>query len=173
MRHEVFTMKKRFSILLAMLMAFFCFSSTTAFAAEPISLIETITIGESENTSVTPRGTLSGYGSVWYDSGTSTTGTFTVNVTGVSWINAHVTFSVDNFSSDEGVAVELYRPDGTLAWSSLENVGDLITMDNREQTKWQGISFLSGQTGTYTVKYSIFNFAGNVPGSGRINCWIY
>ena len=111
--------------------------------------------------------------SVWYDSGTSTTGTFTVNVTGVSWINAHVTFSVDNFSSDEGVAVELYRPDGTLAWSSLENVGDLITMDNREQTKWQGISFLSGQTGTYTVKYSIFNFAGNVPGSGRINCWIY
>lgn len=162
-------MNRHFSVLLASAMLCSCLCGTTAFAVENTSASETTVV--SETNSIQPRGSLSGYGSVWHNAGTSTSGNFYVNVTGIGWPTAQVTFSIENFGSNDAVAVQLYRPDGTFAWGSVDNAGDYITMANTG--KWHNITFANGQTGTYRVHYSIINWNGNTPSSGRINCWIY
>lgn len=164
-------MKRHFSILLALVLVFTCFCSTSAFAAEVTPDSKVVTVSESTNAEITPRGSLSGYGSVWHNAGSSCDGSFYVTVTGSSWPTAQVTFNIENFGPDDAVAVQLYRPDGSFAWGSLDNVGDMITMANKD--KWHNILFTGGQTGTYRVQYSIVNWSGNTPSSGRINCWIY
>lgn len=164
-------MKRSLSTLLAFALAITCFCGTTAFAAEINPNSEVATVSETATDEITPRGTLSGYGSVWYNAGSSRDGSFYVDVTGSSWSSAQVTFNIENFGPNDAVAVWLYRPDGSFAWGTLDNRGDMITMANKDD--WNNIKFSSGQTGRYVVKYSIANFAGQEPGSGRINCWIY
>lgn len=165
-------MKRLFGILLTLALTLTCFGGTTAFAAEVKPNSEVATISESANAEISPRGTLSGYGAVWHNAGSSCDGTFYVDVTGSSWLTAQVTFNIESFGPDDAVAVWLYRPDGSFAWSTLDNSSaSLITMANKDS--WNNITFFGGQTGRYTVKYSIYNFAGQEPGSGRINCWIY
>lgn len=164
-------MKRHLSILLAFALAFTCFCGTTAFAAEATPVSEVTTVSEATTAEVTPRGSLSGYGSVWHDAGTSCDGSFYVNVTGLSWPTAQVTFNIENFGPNDAVAVQLYRPDGSFAWGTLDNAGDMITMANKDN--WHNITFAGGQTGTYRVQYSIINWYGDEPSSGRINCWIY
>lgn len=159
-------MKRHLSVLLILVMACTCLFGTTAFAAEKAQPQIVSDVDD-----IQPRGTLNGYGSVWHDAGSSTSGNFYVTVTGSGWTTAQVTFNIESFGSDDAVAVQLYRPDGTFAWGSLDNAGDYITMSNKNN--WHNIKFTSGQTGTYRVHYSIINWNGNTPSSGRINCWIY
>ena len=164
------TMKRHFGILMALVMAFACFGSTTAFAAE-VQPTADVAVVETSNNEVTPCGSLSGYGHHWYNSGESTDGDFYVNVTGLSWPTAQLTLNIENFGPNDAVAVQVYRPDGTFAWGTLDNVGDYITMANKDD--WHNIKFTNGKTGTYRIHYSIINWYGETPSSGRINCWIY
>lgn len=164
-------MKRLFGILLTLVLTLTCFGGTTAFAAGVNPNSEVATVSKTATDEITPRGTLSGYGQVWHEAGTSCDGSFYVDVTGSSWLTAQVTFNIENFGPNDAVAVWLYRPDGSFAWGTLDNSGGMITMANKDD--WQNIKFSGGQTGRYIVQYSIVNFAGQEPGSGRINCWIY
>lgn len=164
-------MKRHLSIMLALAMIFTCLCGTTAFAAESEASIETVAVSETSDNEITPRGSLSGYGQHWHNSGESTVGDFYVTVTGSYWPTAQLTLNIENFGSNDAVAVQVFRPDGTFAWGTLDNAGDYITMANKDN--WHNIKFTNGQTGTYRIHYSIINWNGNTPGSGRINCWIY
>lgn len=163
-------MKKHLSIIMALAMIFTCLCGTTAFAAEA-EPVANVTAVETSDSEVMPCGSLSGYGQHWHNSGESTVGDFYVNVTGRGWPTAQLTLNIENFGSNDAVAVQVYRPDGTFAWGTLDNAGDYITMSNKDN--WHNIKFTNGQTGTYRIHYSIINWNGNTPGSGRINCWIY
>lgn len=161
-------MKKLFSVFLVMVMIF-SLSSMQVFAAEVQPEPTVTTVGSAEI--VQPRGSLSGYGQKWYNSGEAVTGTFPVNVTGVYWPTAQISLSLENFASNVCVQVIVYKPNGSVAFNTADTSGTYMTMEN--SSEWQNISFLNGQTGTYTVWYSIWTTNGSTPSSGRINCWIY
>lgn len=172
-------MKRHFSILMALVMLFSCLCGTSAFAAESATSAEATVSPQSADSEIRPIGSLSGYGSHWYNSGEPVTGSFTVEVTGSWWIDAQLTVNIDSFTDNTAVTIIVYRPDGTQAWSSMENgnnygyAGD-ITMANRDD--WHNIKFGDGEVGTYTVEYYIQNtddLLFSYPSSGRINCWIY
>lgn len=164
-------MKKHFGIILAFVLSLTMVFSTTAFAAENTDATSNPVIVESSEDSPMLAGTLSGYGSVWHNASDPTSGNFYVNVTGSSWVTAQLTLNIENFGPNDAVAVQVFKPNGTLAYGTLDNSGDYITMANKDN--WHNISFYGGATGQYRVHYSIINWYGNTPSSGRINCWIY
>lgn len=161
-------MKKMFSVFLVMVMIF-SLSSLQVFAAEvqPEYTVPAVCSAEA----VQPRGSLNGYGQKWYNSGETVTGTFTVNVTGIYWPTAQITLSLESFASNVCVQVIVYKPNGSVAFNTVDTTGTYMTMAN--SSEWHNISFLNGQAGTYTVWYSIWTTNGSTPSSGRINCWIY
>lgn len=163
-------MKRHLSIIMALAMALTCLFGTTAFAAELDPVVGSAVAEVSDN-QIKPCGSLKGYGSIWHNAGKSTTGDFYVDVSGSSWSTAQLTLKIENFGPDDAVAIQVYRPNGTFAWGTLENVGDYITMENTNN--WHNIVFANGKTGRYRIHYSIINWNGDTPGSGRINCWIY
>ncbi len=156
-------MKKHLSIILSLVIVLTMAFSTTAFAAEKTST--------PAKNPVISNGAVGGYGTVWHNYGASTTGNFYVNVTGSYWPTAQITLSIENFGSNDAVAVQVFKPDGSLAYGTLDNAGDYITMANADN--WHNITYADGVTGTYRVHYSITNWNGDTPSSGRINCWIY
>lgn len=165
-------MKKHLGIFMAATLAFNSLCGVTAFAAEKANLYDNFSVeSTAESEIITHRGSLSGYGSVWYSSGSVVTGDFYVNVTGIRWPSAQVTFNIENFGPNDAVSVKLYHPDGSFAWGSYDNRGDVITMGNKDT--WHNLTFSDGQVGTYRVNYYIINFDNATPSSGRINCWIY
>lgn len=159
-------MKKYIGLLLSLLLTFSMIlgTGTTAFAADASTSSE-------ESESVIFKGAISGYGSVWHNYGDSTTGDFYVNVTGSYWPTGQITLNIESFGSNDAVAVQVFKPNGVLAYGTLDNAGDYITMANANN--WHNIKFANGMTGTYRVHYSIINWNGDTPSSGRINCWIY
>lgn len=160
--------KRVLSVLLALTM---CFAmSATAFAVAPETANSCETAAESENNQIQPRGSLSGYGQHWYNSGEPTNGSFTVNVSGIAWPTAKLTLNIVNFDAKTFAFIWVYRPDGSLAYSTGDATADAITVAN--SSKYQNIIFPRGQTGPYTVVYSLGSYGGTVP-SGRINCWIF
>lgn len=161
-------MKKLFSVFLVMVMIF-SLSSMQVFAAEVLPAPGVIAEDFAET--VEPRGSLSGYGQKWYNSGSAVTGTFTVNVSGIYWPTAQLSLSLESFASNVCVQVIVYRPNGSVAFNTADTSGTYMTMAN--SSEWQNIPFVNGQTGTYTVWYSIWTTNGSTPSSGRINCWIY
>lgn len=163
-------MKKCFSVVLTTIMLFIVLSSRPAYAISIYSDVQSNNSNFTEEV-VSPRGSLSGYGQHWYNSGEPTTGTFIVPVTGISWPTAQLTLSLANFSSDVCVQVIVYRPDGSIAFNTADTSGTYLTMANSSQ--WHNIHFANGKTGNYTVWYSIWSWTGSTPSSGRINCWIY
>lgn len=163
-------MKRHLSIIMALAITFICLCGTTVFAAKAESTSNAFAIEKSDN-GVVPYGSLSGYGQHWHSSSESTVGDFYVNVTGIAWPTAQLTLNIENFGSNDAVEVRVYRPDGTFAWGTIDNTANYITMSNKDN--WHNIKFVNGQTGTYRIRYSIINFSGSIPGSGRINCWIY
>lgn len=161
-------MKKLFSALLTVVILVVVFTQTVLAAeAQPREQITALSTAEV----IQPRGSLSGYGQHWYNSGESKQGTFSVNVTGIYWPTAQLTLSLDNFSSDVCVQVIVYRPNGTIAFNTANTNAVYMTMAN--SSEWHNIGFANGQTGTYTVWYSIWSTNSSIPSSGRINCWIY
>ena len=162
-------MKKSLGIILSLVMVFTMAFGTTAFAAENPTTDVGTEITDDGETMVT--GAISGYGSVWHNASDPTTGDFYVNVTGSYWPTAQLTLNIENFGSNDAVAVQVFKPNGVLAYGTLDNAGDYITMANKDN--WHNITYANGMTGTYRVHYSIINWNGNTPSSGRINCWIY
>ena len=161
-------MKRFLSILFALVMTICVGSSQLAFAAEVGHSTESATMAN-ENYEIQPYGSLNGYGGVWYEAGNNTTGTFTVEVTGSSWLYASTTFTIENFNSKTCVRTRLYNPNGVCVYDTYAVNGADLTMDN--PSLWG--TFYTGMTGTYTVKYEIFTTDGSNPSSGRIMCWIY
>ena len=159
-------LKKKLKILALIISVLTLTIGQTAFAAEPaLTSIETVESADE----IQPRGTLSGYGTHWYNVGEDQNGNFTFNVTGVPWVNAHLTISIDNFDADIVVRASILKPDGSFAYTTYENP---ITMANRDN--YAGISFSPGEVGTYTVVYQILSISlTNGPSSGRINVWVY
>lgn len=139
----------------------------TAFAAEPaLASNETVEVANE----IQPRGTLSGYGSHWYNSGEDANGSFTFKVTGAPWVNAHLTVSMDNFNSETAVRITVIKPDGGTAYTNFSS--SAMTMANRD--KFANISFAPGEIGTYTVTYQIVSLSTTNPASsGRINVWVF
>lgn len=162
-------MKKTLGILLSITMLFTLAFSTTAFAASSPS--SNTSVETSDNEQIV-RGSLSGYGSKWYNTGELTSGDFYVNVTGIYWPYAQLTLNIESFGPDDAVAIQVFNPNGVLVYGTLEYAGDLITMANANN--WHNIYYSNGMTGTYTIHYAIYNFSSSAtPSSGRINCWIY
>lgn len=164
-------MKRHLGILMALAMIFTCFNGTTAFAAESeiIDVPETV-VSETDDNEIVPYGALSGYGWGWHGADDELSGNFYVDVKGTSWVSAQITVNIEEFASNVRVIVELYRPDGSMAWSSSDK-GQYITMANKDD--WHNIKFWNAPTGTYRVHYLVVTDNGTKPSSGRINCWIY
>lgn len=161
-------MKKFFSALLAVLMLC-CLVPAQAFAADvaPESDVQVADSGDS----IQPYGALSGYGQKWVDAGSPASGSFTFQVTGISWPTAQLTVSLENFDSSVCAQVSLYNPNGLKVFDSGDN-GSYITVAN--SSSWQNIHFANAKTGTYTVKYTLMSITGGiVQSSGRINVWVY
>ena len=132
-------MKKRLSIFWALIMLFTCIMGTSTFAAEPVAIEAETTSTENE---IAPCGTLSGYGHYDWTAGSARSGSFTVNVTGSAWLTAQTTFTIEGFDENTAVAVALYKPDGSLAYGTLDNSGSWITLANKDE--WHNIPFSSG-----------------------------
>lgn len=160
-------MKKNLKIFALVLSVLTLTIGQTAFAAEPsLASNETSEVADE----IQPRGTLSGYGTHWYNAGEDQTDTFTFEVTGVPWVNAHVTISMDNFDSQTAVRMTVLKPDGSAAYSNYDS--SAMTMANRDN--FAGKSFSPGEVGTYTVVYQVFSLSTtNGPSSGRFNVWVY
>ena len=156
---------RAFSLLLVLM---FCLSLTTVAFAADVTTTEGMMTEKAEES---VNGTLSGYGAHWYNSGEKESGSFDVEVTGMAWLSAHVTFNIEEFDSQTIVFVWLYRPDGTLAYSTGDYSGAGITLKN--VSNFADIPFSGGQIGTYTVEYQIMSWNLSGAPSGRINCWIY
>ena len=152
-------MKKLISICMSLILVLTYLCGTTVFAAETI---------ENE---IIPRGTLEGSGSHSYNSGETMKDDFDVVVTGSSWSSAQLTLSIADFGSKVRVHMQVYRPDGSLAYDSLASTGDYISMSNKDS--WKNIKFAKGQVGTYKVKWAIHTTDNSKPTSGRLMCWIY
>lgn len=159
-------MKKKLKLFALILSVLTLTVGQTALAAEPaLASCKTVDVEDE----IQPRGTLSGYGTHWYNAGEDQNGNFTFQVSGVPWVNAHLTISIDNFDSDAIVRVSVIKPDGSFAYTNFEKP---MTMANRDN--YAGISFSPGEVGTYTVVYQIRSISlTNGPSSGRINVWIY
>lgn len=159
-------MKKKLKLFALILSVLTLTVGQTALAAEPaLASSETADVADK----IQPRGSLSGYGTHWYNAGEEQYDSFTFQVTGVPWVNAHLTISIDNFDSDTVVGTIIQKPDGSYAYSNFDKP---MTMANRDN--YAGISFSPGEVGTYTVYYRILSISTtNGPSSGRINVWIY
>lgn len=103
---------KRFIALLTVIctlcgMAF----STPVFAAETTTIPtkEVGVVDELVDSSATPRGSLSGYGNVWHNTGEPTKRA-SVPVTGIPWHQGHLTVSLENFSSNTKLKIWVFSP---------------------------------------------------------------
>lgn len=162
-------MKKILSVFLALITVLSLGMTQVAFAAESFPTQDSI-IAETDNSSeIQPRGSLSGYGSTWYSAGSATTGSFTVKVTGTSWVTAQTTLKIESFDSSTCVQLWLYNPKGACVYDTLSWSGGYLTMSQPEVKD----TFATGMTGTYTVRWNVFKMDGSAPSSGRIMCWIY
>ncbi len=148
------TKRRGFSIFLALIMALAI--GTTAMAAESPATLDS----------------LYGYTSFYHYGEYDNSGIFYVDVTGSASATGTAKFYISGFSADDAVRIVLYRPDGTVAWDSISYGGSMITMENRDKWKDQGITFPNAQVGFYRVDFAVVNFDGGWPGSGTIECWI-
>lgn len=153
-------MKKHLSLIFSLIIAIFMAFSSPVFATE-----------HTLNSNAVLKGAINGYGSIWHNYNDATSGNFYINVTGSYWPTGQITLKIENFGNNDAVAIQVYKPNGVLAYGTLDNSGDYITMANTNN--WHNIKFANGMTGKYRIHYSIINWNGDRPSSGRINCWIY
>ena len=160
-------MKRLLSIFFIFAMIFSLTTCPVAFATEANSGTVTLT---SADTEIRPYGSLYGIGSAQISatSASSKSGSFTVDVDGVMWVNAQSLFTVLGFNSKTQVTLSLYNPNGSLSWNTLDYTGRTLTSGS---TAYKTIA--PSYTGTYNVRYTISTIDGSPIPSGTLLCEIY